>query len=40
VSFAGDITKEGVNQTINISDLSTGIYVVKAGEKALKLVVN
>jgi len=39
VPFAGKITKEGVSQTINVSDLSSGIYVVKAGGKAIKLVV-
>jgi len=39
VPFAGKTTKEGVSQTINISDLNSGIYVVKAGGRAIKLVV-
>ena len=39
VPFAGKTTKEGVSQKINISDLCAGIYIVKAGGKAVKLVV-
>jgi len=40
VPFAGEATKEGMSQQINISDLSAGIYVVKAGGETVKLVVN
>jgi len=39
VPFTGKAGKEGVSQMINISDLSAGMYVVKAGEKAVKLMV-
>jgi len=40
VPFAGQISKDVTTQRINISDLSAGVYVVKAGGKAVKLVVN
>ncbi|MCL2289941.1 MAG: InlB B-repeat-containing protein [Bacteroidetes bacterium] len=40
VPFAGQTSKDVTTQKINISDLSAGIYVVRVGDKAAKLVVN
>ncbi len=40
VPCAGESSKDVTRQGINISDLSAGIYVVKAGKKTVKLVVN
>ena len=39
VPVAGETNKDVTTQKINISDLSAGVYVVKAGGKAAKLVV-
>jgi len=40
VPFTGQTTKDEASQKINISDLTAGVYMVKAGGKAVKLVVN
>jgi len=40
VPFAGETNKDTATQKINISDLSGGVYIVKAGGKAVKLIVN
>ena len=40
VPFAGETNKDVTTQKINISDLSGGVYMVKAGEKTVKLIVN
>jgi len=41
VPFTGQSSKEGVaTQSINISDLCAGVYMVKAGGKTVKLIVH
>jgi len=41
VPFTGQSSKEGVStQTINISDLYAGVYMVKVGNKTVKLIVH
>jgi len=40
VPFAGQSSKDGITQRINISDLSPGIYMIKAGNETVKLVIN
>jgi len=40
VPFSGQTLKDSVTQKINIFDLNAGIYMVKVGEKTVKLVKN
>jgi len=40
VPFTGEFRKDSLTQKIDISDLCSGIYFVKTGEKIIKLIVN
>jgi len=40
VPFAGQSSKDGTRQKINISDLNSGVYMVRVGNETVKLVVN
>ena len=39
VPFGGEISNDVTIQKIDISDLTTGVYIVKAGDNAVKLIV-
>jgi len=38
VPFSGQTITDGVSQRINISDLSAGVYMIKTGDKIVKLI--
>jgi len=40
VPFTGEFREDGLTQKIDISDLCSGIYFVKTGDKIVKLIVN